>query len=100
MRFVLIAALSCLILNSNLSAGVTTRTVEYKQGDTTYEGYLAWDDSSAAKRPAVIVVHEWWGSTSYPKHRALQLAELGYVGFAIDMFGKGKTTDDPKQAGE
>jgi dienelactone hydrolase len=83
---------------SSAMAAIKTRVIDYTQGDTVLEGYLAWDDSTNVKRPVVIVVHEWWGNNDYPHHRAEQLAELGYVGFAIDMYGKGKTTDDPKQA--
>jgi dienelactone hydrolase len=85
---------------SNLMAAIKTKTIEYKHGDTVLEGFLAWDDSTTAKRPAVIVVHEWWGNNEYSHKRAEMLAQLGYVGFAIDMFGKGKITNDPKVAGE
>jgi dienelactone hydrolase len=79
---------------------VVTKEIDYKAGDTQLSGYLAYDDSITDKAPGVIVVHEWWGNNDYPKMRARQLAELGYVAFAADMYGKGKTTDDPKQAGE
>lgn len=93
------------VLIAGLFAGwargaIQTRTVEYTHGDVVLEGYLAWDDSTDAKRPAVIVVHEWWGNNDYSRTRAEQLAQLGYVGFAIDMYGKGKTTTDAKQAAE
>ncbi|WP_428939292.1 dienelactone hydrolase family protein [Fontivita pretiosa] len=74
--------------------------MEYRHGDVLLEGFLAWDDASDAPRPAVIVVHEWWGNNDYPRRRAQQLAQLGYVGFAIDMYGKGKITDQVKQASE
>jgi dienelactone hydrolase len=81
-------------------AKIVTKDIDYTAGDTQLSGYLAYDDSITDKAPAVIVVHEWWGNDDYPKMRARQLAELGYVAFAADMYGKGKTTDDPKQAGE
>src|SRR5450432_1497734 len=81
-------------------AAIQKKTIEYQAGDTTCKGYIAYDDSTTDKRPAVVVVHEWWGNNDYSHHRAEQLAELGYVGFAIDMYGDGKTTDDPKQAQE
>jgi dienelactone hydrolase len=80
------------------SAAVQTRTVEYQVGGQTYEGFLAWDDAQDVQKPGVIVIHEWWGNDEYSRSRARQLAELGYVGFAIDMYGKGKTTQDPQQA--
>lgn len=82
---------------------VQTQRIEYKEGDTVLEGVLAWDDTKAsAERPApgVVVCPEWWGMNDYSQSRAKQLAELGYVAFAIDVFGKGKVTTDPKQAGQ
>ena len=81
-------------------AAVKTKVVEYKHGDVTLKGYLAWDDAAAGKKPGIVVVPEWWGNNEYAHHRAEMLASLGYVGFAIDMYGDGKTTTDPKQAGE
>ncbi len=84
-------------------AALQTETVEYKDGDTVLEGYLAYDDSIKAKRPGVLVVHEWKGLNDYAKKRANQLAELGYVAFAADIYGKGirpTTNEDAgKQAG-
>jgi dienelactone hydrolase len=74
--------------------------VEYKQGDTTLKGVIVYDDAVTGKRPGVMVVHEWWGLNDYARMRAKMLAEAGYVAFAIDMFGEGKTTDHPKEAGE
>ena len=56
---------------------VIGKTVEYTAGGVTLKGYLAYDNSIKGKRPAVIVVHEWWGLTDYPKKRADMLAELG-----------------------
>jgi dienelactone hydrolase len=83
-------------------AEVKTKTIEYKHGDVVLEGFLAWDDSVATEkspRPGVVVCPEWWGNNDYSHGRAKQLAELGYVAFAIDMYGKGKVTEDPQQAG-
>jgi dienelactone hydrolase len=76
---------------------VRSKVVEYKQGDTTLEGFLAWDDAAAGKRPGVLVVHQWMGLTEYERMRAQQLAGLGYVAFAVDVYGKGVR---PKSAGE
>jgi len=70
-------------------AAVKTEPVEYKDGDTVLEGYLAYDDVSTAKRPGIIVVHAWWGLGNQSKRTVERLAELGYVGFAVDMYGKG-----------
>jgi dienelactone hydrolase len=79
---------------------VVAKAVEYRDGDVVLEGWLAYDDAVKGKRPGVVVVHEWWGLTDHPKRRAEALARAGYVAFALDMYGKGKVTRDPKQAGE
>jgi len=70
-------------------ARIVGKAVEYKDGDTVLEGYLAWDDAKAGKRPGVLVVHEWNGLGDYVKMRAQMLARLGYVAFAPDIYGKG-----------
>lgn len=80
-------------------AAVVSRVVDYKDGDKVLEGYLAYDDSASAQRPGVIVVHEWWGLNPYIKMRTEQLARLGYLAFAIDMYGKGVLAKDAKEAG-
>jgi dienelactone hydrolase len=97
-RFML--AVSVLLsLISFARADMRMQQVEYKDGDTVLEGYLAYDDATTDIRPAVLVCPEWWGLTDYPKHRADQLAKMGYVAFVADIYGRGASTDDPKQAG-
>lgn len=81
-------------------AAVQTKEVEYTYAGQKLKGFFAWDDAVAGKRPGVLVVHEWWGLNDYARKRARMLAELGYVAFAADMFGDGKTTEHPQQAGE
>jgi dienelactone hydrolase len=83
---------------SAASAEVQTREVEYKQGDTVLVGLIAWDGAAKGKRPGVLVVHEWWGHNEHARNQARRLAEAGYVGFALDMYGKGKVTTHPKDA--
>jgi dienelactone hydrolase len=85
---------------ARVHAEVITQTVAYRHGDAELQGYLAWDDGFEGPRPGVIVVHEWWGLTDYVKARARKLAQLGYVAFAADMYGDGKVTEHPQQAGE
>jgi dienelactone hydrolase len=77
---------------------VQTKQIEYKQGDTALQGFLAWNDEAKDKRPGVLVIHEWWGHNEHARHQVRRLAEAGYVGFALDMFGKGKVTTHPKEA--
>jgi dienelactone hydrolase len=81
-------------------AALQSKVVEYKQGDTVCEGYIAWDDSTDSKRPGVIVVHEWMGHNPYVRMRADRLAQLGYVGFAIDIYGKGVRATTAEEAGK
>jgi dienelactone hydrolase len=80
-------------------AAIHTETVEYKQGDTTLEGFLAYDDSISGKRPGVLVVHQWFGLTDYEKRRATMLAQLGYVAFCADIYGKDARPKDVSEAG-
>lgn len=98
MRYLLIIGLLCL-WSVNAGAELRTETIEYKHGDTVLEGYLAYDNAIKGKRPGVLVVHEWWGNNAYSKRRAEQLAKLGYVAFALDMYGKGIVAKDAKEAG-
>lgn len=98
-RFTLIA-LTLAAFTSSAFAAIKTETIEYQAGDTKLKGFLVYDDAVKDKRPGILVMPEWWGLTEYPKGRARQLAEQGYVAFAADMYGEGKTTDDPKEAGK
>lgn len=69
--------------------------ITYSGDNTTMNGYVVYQDSGQGKRPAVLVVHEWWGLNDYSKMRAKQLAQLGYVAMAVDMYGNGQTASDP-----
>jgi dienelactone hydrolase len=68
------------------------------EGDTVLEGYLAYDDSVEGRRPGVVVVHEWYGLNDYARRRARMVAELGYVAFAADIYGKGKRAGNSEEA--
>lgn len=61
----------------------------YTDKSTPLEGYCAYDDASSAKRPAVLISHTWVGRNQFVIDKAHAIAELGYVGFALDMYGKG-----------
>jgi len=74
--------------------------VTYSANGVTMNGYVVYDSSKQGKRPAVLVVHEWWGLNDYPKMRARKLAELGYFAMAVDMYGNGKIADNPTDAGK
>ena len=68
---------------------ITTKPVEYKDGKTTCVGYLAWDESYADPKPCVLVNHAWGGLDGFAEDKAIQMAALGYVGFALDNYGNG-----------
>ncbi len=83
------------------AAEVQTQVVTYQDGDVTLEGYAAYDpDQVTGKAPGVLVVHQWMGLTDYEKLRCRQLAELGYVAFALDIYGKGIRPADTSEAGQ
>src|SRR5262249_8165745 len=100
LRATFLAVIALAVSSGIAHAAVKTKVVEYKYNGTTLKGYLAWDDAVKGKRPGVLVVHEFWGLNDYARKRAEQIAELGYVAFAADMYGNGKTTEHPKEAGQ
>ena len=63
--------------------------IEYNDEEVTLEGYLVWDDKVSHPRPGVLINHAWAGRSSFECDRADKIAELGYVAFAIDLYGKG-----------
>src|SRR5260221_10285886 len=82
-------------------AEMHTQAIEYQDGNTVLEGYLAYDDSIIkGKRPGVLIVHQWMGLTDYEKKRAEMLAKLGYNVFALDIYGKGVRPQDTGEAGQ
>jgi dienelactone hydrolase len=81
-------------------AAMHTETVEYKQGTTVCEGYLAYDDAVQGRRPAVLVIHQWTGLNDYVRSRCQQLAKLGYIAFGADIYGKGVRPQTPDEAGK
>ena len=99
-RFGLLMYMMLAVVPPLVQAEVQSRVVPYSYGETSFEGYVAWDDSVKGKRPGILVVHEWWGHNEYARSRAEQLATLGYVAFAVDMYGKGKVTTHPEKASE
>ena len=97
-RKYLLAALLAPALKRGAPAKMIIDNVAYQQDDTVLQGYLAYDSALKGSRPGVLVVHEWWGLNDYAKMRARQLAEMGYVALAADMYGDGWVTQDPQEA--
>ncbi len=79
---------------------IKTQEIDYTHDNVTMRGLLAYDDAQPAKRPGVLVCHEWWGLNDYIRNRAKQLAALGYVALALDMYGNGQTAKDHDEAGK
>ncbi|WP_207510857.1 dienelactone hydrolase family protein [Longitalea luteola] len=80
--------------------GVKELNINYAGDSITMNGFVAYDTSLDTKRPAILIIPEWWGLNDYPKMRARELARLGYIAMAMDMYGNGLTTDSPSTAGK
>jgi dienelactone hydrolase len=98
-RSFVVALFAVVFMNPAWSA-VKGEPVEYKAGNTVLKGYVAYDDAVPGKRPGVLVVHEWWGHNEHARNAARKLAQAGYVAFAVDMYGNGKTANHPQDAGK
>jgi len=83
------AAIVAVAVGAPAQAAIKTQLIDYKQGDATLQGYLAYDDAKTEKRPGIVVYHDWTGVSDNVKQRARMLAQLGYVAFAADIYGKG-----------
>src|SRR6478672_4166813 len=99
MKLASILLCSLLALPLAAAAKIVEKNVDYTFNGQTMKGYLAYDDAKSGA-PGVLVVHEWWGLNDYVRGRTRQMAELGYVAFAPDMYGGGQVTRDPNVAGE
>ncbi len=99
MRISLAGALVALSLGTAAHAAIKEEPVTYKDGETTMKGFVVYDDAIKAKRPGLVLVHEWWGITKHTHSEARRFAQQGYTAFIADMYGDAKTADNPKDAG-
>ncbi|MCK9636716.1 dienelactone hydrolase family protein [Methylobacter sp. Wu8] len=76
---------------------IISNTVTYLDGDVVLEAFFAFDDALSGRRPAVLINHTWVGRDEFVAEKAKKLAALGYVGFAVDMYGKGVLGSGPEQ---
>jgi dienelactone hydrolase len=76
---------------------IQTRTIDYEDGDTVLEGLIAWDDARNKPAPGVMVSHAWAGRSPFEDNKAIELARLGYTGFALDLYGKGVLGSGPDE---
>jgi dienelactone hydrolase len=95
-----LAVLAVALFAHRADAKVRNKLVEYKEGDVVLEGYVAYDDAAKGKRPGVLVVHAWMGLDDNARKRADMLAQLGYVAFAADIYGKGVRPKSRDEAGK
>lgn len=89
-----------IMFSSEAGAALVGKDIDYKEGSTPLRGYLVYDDSFRGIRPGVLVFHEWKGLTEYEKGRAVQLARMGYIAFAADVYGKGVRAKNNEEAGK
>lgn len=99
----LIISIIMLGISSGVKSGtpppnIKESTVAYTVNGVTFKGFVAYDDNLKGKRPAVLVIPEWWGLNDYVKMRVRKLAELGYIAMAADVFGDGKVAANPSEA--
>ena len=99
MKMPLLAALLVLSLTTPALAAIKEEPVTYKDGETTMKGFVVYDTDKTDKRPGIVMVHEWWGITKHIRNEAHEFARQGYTAFVADMYGDGKTADNPKDAG-
>jgi dienelactone hydrolase len=95
----MLAAALAAVLPTVAAAKLHQQTVDYNQGGAVLSGYLAYDDAVAGLRPAVLVFHHWMGIDDYIRGRTDQLARMGYVAFAGDIYGKGVRPANTTEAG-
>jgi dienelactone hydrolase len=89
-----------LLMTSFAWAALTEKTIEYKIGSDSFEGFLVYDAAKGGKQPGVLVVHDWLGLTDKTKEKARDFAKLGYVAFAADIYGKGVRPSGQDDAGK
>lgn len=85
------------LVGSKVQAKIQIREVDYLDGTVELQGTLVYDDSAAGRRPGVLIFPEWKGPTSYEQGRAEELAQLGYVAFVADVYGKGVRPTTPDE---
>jgi dienelactone hydrolase len=73
-------------------------SISYEIEGKKYDGFVTYNENQKGKRPGIVVVHEWWGLNNYSRMRAKELAKLGYIALAADMYGNGQTANDPTAA--
>ena len=76
---------------------IQERTIDYEHNGTVLEGFLAYDDAISGPRPGVLISHAWAGREPFECNKARTLAQMGYAGFALDLYGKGVIGTGPEE---
>jgi dienelactone hydrolase len=97
---IIMFGITSIIKSASLPSKIKEETISYSVNGETYKGFIAYDDNIKGKRPAILIVPEWWGLNDYPRMRARKLAELGFIAMAADVFGDGKIAANPTEAQE
>lgn len=100
MRITLLTTLLLGLMSMNAQAKINLEKIEYKSGDQLFEGVIAYDSAVKSKKPGVIVFHNWLGISAETESKIKELARMGYVAMAGDIYGKGVRPKDAKEAGE
>lgn len=104
--FFLIALLPLFSCNNNTSTDkvktqvMKEETVTYADDSISMNGFVSYDSNLSGKLPVVLLIHEWWGLNDNLRNKARKLASMGYLAFAIDMYGNGKIANNPDEAGK
>jgi hypothetical protein len=99
MKTQLLGALLALSITTPFFAAINETPVTYNDGKTTMKGFVVYDTAKKAKQPGIVMVPEWWGITKHMHNEARRLARQGYTAFIADMYGDGRTADNPDDAG-
>lgn len=86
--------------NEIAKSTIIEENVSYNADTTALNGFVVYDDAIKTKRPVVLIIHEWWGLNDYAKSRARQLAALGYLAIAVDLYGNNRVADNPADASQ
>jgi dienelactone hydrolase len=81
-------------------AALIKKDVEYSLAGIAYTGYVVYDDAQKGLRPGLLIAHNWMGITDETKSKAEQMAALGYVAFAVDVYGKNRRPKSIEEAGQ
>lgn len=83
-----------------MPSSAQTEVLHYRAGGRELASYLAFDPTRTGRRPGLLVLPEWWGLNDYLRRRARELADLGFVALATDVYGEGKEAADSSEAGQ